>query len=248
MSKIPLFLYWEKSALSGGKEPGLIKLCRKTIAKYCRDDFEIRFVGPREVMKLVDIPEDVWKFTNIPMRADVIRGRLLRDYGGVWLDSDAIVMRSMKEIKEKLKDHDFVGYRKTSHGDNHIPVNFMASVPGGDTIREYVREQNRMLYNNSSMAWNELGAKPLTRAISSGAYLYDEDYFQPIPWQEQEKFYKKGDRDIPEKSFVCMYFNNGQKVRKDIPDLRYIISEEEVLDMNIGLTNMLRKSLTNGGK
>lgn len=240
--KIPLWLYWEKSSQACKNTPALIKLCRKTVAKYCREDFDIRLVGPLEVKKLVYISEEVWGMSNIAMRADVIRARLLQKYGGLWLDSDLIVLKSLKEVKDKLKKYEFVGYKKESYGDSHIPNNFFACKPNCNSINNYVREQNKRLYQKGVLDWNELGAKALTGGVEN-AYLYKENKIQPIPWQEQSKFYKSKEVKLPKDSLVCVYFNNAQASRDYIPDLRYIISEEKALKMDIALIKILKKAL-----
>lgn len=237
-----LFTYWEKSSQSCGKVPALIKLCRETVVKYCEDDFNIKFLNPRKVKRLIHLPEGTWQMRNIAMRTDIIRARILKKFGGLWLDSDLIVLDSLKEVKEKLKENEFVGYKKTSHGDNHIPNNFFACKAECESITGYVKTQNKILYNKNQIGWSELGAKALTPNVKN-AYLFEEKRIQPIPWQEQEKFYKEGEADLPEDALCCVYFNNAQAVREKITDLRFLMNAEEVLNKDIMLVAIIKQAL-----
>ena len=42
-------------------------------------------------------------FLSIPQKADYIRLSLLKKYGGIWLDSDIIVIKNLQPIIDKLK-------------------------------------------------------------------------------------------------------------------------------------------------
>ena len=113
ISNIPLpnniWLYWENKPNS--LKPVYLELCFETIKKHNMNNFNIHLLNQNTVYHfLPTMRRDLDKYLTIPQKADYIRLLLLQKYGGIWLDSDIIVIRNLYPILQKLKDYDYVGF------------------------------------------------------------------------------------------------------------------------------------------
>src|SRR5690242_15069388 len=101
---LPVWLYWE------GDRPEWIGECQRTILLHTENTQLITpdvFSNLRETDLDIDITS-----LYVAHRADFIRAFLLAKYGGLWIDSDCIVMKSLQPVLTLLADNDFVGYRE----------------------------------------------------------------------------------------------------------------------------------------
>ena len=107
-SKPIIWLYWENKP--GNTMPVYLDLCIDTIKYHCVKDFRIILLNEKTVYDyLPNLRKDLNKLL-IAQKSDYIRIKLLYEYGGVWLDTDTIVMRNLAPIMKKLENYDFVGF------------------------------------------------------------------------------------------------------------------------------------------
>ena len=103
-----IWMYWENKP-NMTKYPYL-DLCYKTILKNS-PNFEIRLLDKKSVKKYIpDLRDDINKCMNIPQKTDYIRLKLLYMYGGIWIDSDTIMINDLMPLLKKLKKYDFIGF------------------------------------------------------------------------------------------------------------------------------------------
>ncbi len=122
----------------------------------------------------------------IAQRADFIRAFLLEKYGGIYLDSDAILLGSLDRYFALLDRYDFFAVRRQSFGRNHISVGFMGSRAHGAVISEYTDALRQRLTKKLDLEWNEVGAAMLTPIFDSHAesiYSVPEPELQPISFE-----------------------------------------------------------------
>ena len=102
-----IWMYWENKPER--TKPKYLELCYQTIVKH-NQNFNINLLNEKSIMQfLPELRNDINRL-SIPQKADYIRLSLLHKYGGIWLDSDTIVMQNLTPLLEKLLDHDFVGF------------------------------------------------------------------------------------------------------------------------------------------
>lgn len=102
-----IWLYWEN--IPNKKKPVYIDLCYDTIVKNCKN-FNIYRLDEKNVYDyLPNLRKDLNNL-KIPQKADYIRYSLLYKYGGIWLDSDIIVINDLSLLLNYLKKYDFVGF------------------------------------------------------------------------------------------------------------------------------------------
>jgi len=106
-----LWVYWDN--IDRKDKPNHIDLCHRSIIKHCSKSFNIVFVNKDNIRKyLPELDELELNFNNVCIahKVDFYRIFLLYKYGGLYLDSDVIVLRDPIEIIKKLDNYDFVGF------------------------------------------------------------------------------------------------------------------------------------------
>ena len=217
-----IWLYWETPI--GRTEPEYIKLCREIIIKKCKN-FKVNLVTPDNLKDfLPDLRFDINKIyreercgleNNIPIKTAYLRTKLLKEYGGLWLDSDIILLDSLDFILEGLQKHELIAVHKKSGGHSYFSNGFLASIKGGKIISKYLEEQEKRLNKSYALNWGEIGARmltPVARSFSEDSYyLIEEKLVHPIPYQDYKVFFKEGvnmEKFVNNNTYAFMLFNN----------------------------------------
>lgn len=193
-----LWLYWEN--LPGKVEPPHITLCRKIIKRKC-PNVDIHLVTDSNLnYYLPDLHENINKITMngkpcLATKTDFIRVFLLEKFGGLYLDSDTIVMTNLDFIIDMLWGYDFIGYRRKSVPTKHIANNFMAAKAQSPIIKEYAYYMRSRLEYGTEYGWGEVGAHGITPIIDKrdeeDCFLFLEREIHPIPAEKQYLFMDK---------------------------------------------------------
>ena len=86
-----IWQYWETKDV----KPYFIDELRELAIK--NSGSELVLVGPDNINEyLPDIPKEIFEIQELAHKADMIRALLIYEYGGMWLDSDAIVLSDFK--------------------------------------------------------------------------------------------------------------------------------------------------------
>lgn len=201
-----LWIYWEMP--KGQHElPPHIALCRKSMEIHMAGG-ELQLVTPDNLRRfLPDISNRVFDLALAPVgridslfrgkrkrraiaqRADFIRAFLLEKYGGLYIDSDAILLGSLDRYFDLLRSHDFCATRRDSFGKKHISINFYGSRAGGTVISEYAAALRERLKGKLDLDWNEVGEAMLTPIFERHldiAYAIPEAEVQPITFEVAE--------------------------------------------------------------
>lgn len=158
-----LWMYWENKP-GVTSRPVYLDMCAETVYKHCANDFNIVILNETTVNNYIDFDfnsyKDIW---SIPQKADFIRLYLLKYYGGIWLDSDIIVMKSLKIYYDMLMDeseynYDYMGFG-CYYGHCEITMNgyggpanwVMVSKRNGLLINLLFERANYIVRKNSSM-------------------------------------------------------------------------------------------------
>jgi FkbM family methyltransferase len=178
---LPVWLYWE------GECPQWINECRQTVFAHADN---IRLIGPEQFDKLRDSDRDIELGTLCTAhRADFIRAFLLARYGGFWIDSDCIVMRSLSPLFAEVNAYDFIGYRERG---GYVANNFMGAPPQSKIASAYYQRVCSILRSGSELQWLTLGSDALTATIEKenvSWYEMDVDMIQPVCWSRPELFF-----------------------------------------------------------
>lgn len=182
-SKPYLWVYWER--INNAEIPSYISLCKDTLWKHCKDSFNIIELNDKNIYDF--IPE--LKQTEVELKlnrlkiahkVDYYRVMLLYKYGGIYLDSDIVVMRDLQEISDKLNSFDYVGFGAydPATNDTSSPQNWvMVSRQNGKLITKILEEMVKILLTGKEFKWHTIG-KSLIRSQLKSLQKDGYQYYQ----------------------------------------------------------------------
>jgi len=202
---LPVWLYWE------GECPEWIQECRRTIFAHAPD---VRLVTPDEFERIRDIDCDIdLNKLRVEHRADFIRAFLLTKFGGLWIDSDCLVMQSLQPLIDLLHSYDFIFHKERS---GYVSNGFIGARPGSKIVSTLYRRICEILRSGKPLEWLSLGGEPLTEIIRNCDVSYYElkcELIQPVCWTQPQTFFKIGDdfehESIFNKHAICYMLANN---------------------------------------
>lgn len=242
MDRRIIWQYWE----TVGEKPRYIDGLRRLVEN--NSGVESVLVTPESLPEyLPDLPEAIRRIEHVAHRADMIRAMLIHRYGGMWLDSDAIVLRDLGWLFDYLDRHEFVGYN--DHGrlrwfTRGVRVNCFLSRPGGAIITEWMQRQQALL-PRTSFKWNEIGSDLLHPACLHHGRTMKVLPFEdicPIQWYEVEKFLsaKRISEAQLSKSYIVMLSNVA--MGRNAPQLQ-AMTVEQIADERFLLSPIMKRAL-----
>lgn len=177
----PVWLYWE------GPCPDWIVACRRTIEAHAAD---VRLLDASAFDALRDRDRDIdlARLTTV-QRADFARAFLLARHGGLWIDSDCLVMQPLAPLLDTARVAGFVAHRERSGLASN---GFMAAAPASAIAEEYYQRICRVLRSRGPLGWTSLGSEPLTSVLDAAPGRWHElpcEQVQPICWSEPHHFF-----------------------------------------------------------
>lgn len=180
-TRLPVWMYWE------GECPEWIRKCQETVFAHAAD---VRLLSPTDFDKLRDGDRDIdLKRLHVAHRADYIRAFLLARYGGLWIDSDCLVMQSLGPTLDSLRDYDFMAHRERS---GYVANNFIAARPGSKIAGAFYKRICDTLRSRKPLGWISLGGEPLTellKATDVGWCEIESEIIEPIGWDNPGAFF-----------------------------------------------------------
>lgn len=183
MSLNRIYTYWE------GPMPDYIQMCRESLYRHCKD-FEI-----------IDVSHIK---SNLPinLKVDLLKGQLIRDNGGFWIDADMIVMKPLTPLIKLLDKTNFMG----------LP-GFFAGKAGAPILKDWVESMEKRI--NAAKELNvELSFSSLIHPLlSHGLYkpykYLTHEMVTPI-WNTGDEFWE--------------FFKDDNKLEDFITDNTYIVT------------------------
>lgn len=110
-----VFLYWN------GIDFKLIKLLRNIIYfySYVGKGYNVIFCNRENIINYIDIPE-VFDLLQPMHQADYVRVHLLYKYGGIWLDSDTLLLHNLDSLFDDIENNE--GFFIRNHRDDSSVV------------------------------------------------------------------------------------------------------------------------------
>lgn len=253
-----LWLYWEN--IGNKKKPTYIDLCHETIKRNAK--IPTIFLSPENIHHyLPTLRNDLHKL-SIPQKADYIRICILKEYGGMWLDSDIIVYKSLKPLINKLEKYDYIGFgchhdycKDTLNGKHPSPkpANWaMISRKNGILISKCLEQANLLLDSNMNfnMYWNyhKLGRELLWSQMNYLLTNSDWDYYHYTSKNvERDKFGEKYTNErflsdeimYPSKSFFTPLYNTAP----GFPNWFLKMTKSQLVNKDMLICQLFRKAL-----
>jgi hypothetical protein len=211
-----IWQYWETKGLKPKFIDGLHEIATRNAG------VTIVLVTPETLGSyLPDIEESVLRIATPAHKADMIRTRLVRRYGGMWLDTDALVLRDLNWLFDLLGDCEFVGFNNGCRLERARPwvrVNCFLSRPNGAIVSEWARRQSLKL-DRTEFRWSEIGAELLNAVClenRDSAKILPFEMICPVAWNKVEDFMLKDDgraNQILEECIMVMLSNAALQLR-----------------------------------
>ena len=246
-----MWVYWEN--VGSADTPDYIKICLDSVKKYCSHDFELVILNEKSVHDY--IPElKLLNLNNllIAQKVDIIRVLLLYKYGGIYIDADTIVMRSPKEIVDKLIDYDYVGFgctgNKCNYGYGRPSNGVMASRKDGVLISKIKDNLLGKILDKKKWEYFDLGKyiiwEELDKLMDNGYkyYHYSNDYDGTRDkygnWIETSKLFSADPIEYNDERkllFVIMYNSQMDDIRN--------LDKNYLLNSDLNISKYMKKSL-----
>lgn len=242
-----IWLYWDNIS-PATEPPAYIQLCHETIRKHCREDFDIHLVTTANVKQfLPDISDSFFNIAQVNNKSNYLRYMLLREYGGIWLDSDLILFQSLKPTLDLLKDGvDLVATASPTLKYGEPECGFLLSTQRGDVISKAVAliEHAFSLHPSGHIfKWGSMGPSIIRQAVNGKRYHHlDCRLISPVPSWEVFRFEGKEsiDKYCINGAYGCMLFHQ-MFCQSNSPFLR--MNRQQLLESPTLLGQMFRKAM-----
>jgi hypothetical protein len=253
-----IWMYWENKP--GKTKPVYLKLCFDTIFKNCDKNFTIHLLDEKTIYNyLPNLRKDLDEKLNIPQKADYYRLKLLEKYGGIWLDSDTIVLKDLTPIVDRLEKYDFVGMgcigRHNCKCGFPNPSNWvMASRPNTSFMKSCIEMANYLLDNNDrtyfQIKYHSIGRKLLSSVIENYIEMGWKYYHYKSACLERDsngdkftnnRLLDEGniDQKCEEEYLLLPIYNTAP----GFPPSFLEMSKKEILNSNMLISKFFRKAL-----
>lgn len=260
VDKPNIWMYWENKP--NKSKPEYLKLCYKTIVKNCKNSFHIKLLNEKTVFKyLPNLRKDLDKYMSIPQKTDYIRLSLLKKYGGIWLDSDTIVIKDLYPLYKHLDKYEFVGFGCTGVRCNRVesgyprPSNWvLISRKGGKLVTECLKEADNIINNRPMVLkykYHIIGRILLWAQIDKLLKTDKWNYLHlPSKCIERDSIGDKyvngrlvSDENYDKKCDSKIYFLPIYNTAPGFPKWFLNMQESDILKSNMLISKMFRKAL-----
>lgn len=146
-----VFVYWV------GKTYSLIELLRKIMILHANEgrNYNFHFIHAENLSQYVNnLPEGFHQL--IPAyQADYVRVAVIERFGGIWLDSDTLVMSNLSDLFSLFNTHHGFFIRQNN---NLVCNGVFGSIPGTPLLAEWRQAMLKIITEKgNNMVWSELG-------------------------------------------------------------------------------------------
>jgi len=239
-----VYLYWV------GNDYKLIKILRDIIYFHSNNgkSYNVHLINKDNIQKYIKNIPDYFHTLQPAHQADFVRVSVICDYGGIWLDSDTIIMDNLNSLFDIIKNKD--GFFILQN--NEILYNgVFGSKPNTPLMIEW---KNRIIQilneKQNKIQWAEIGNN-LLEDIKSQKNEYYNNYkifeglnnMYPVNWTNCVE------------EFINKPYDNYKNIEKQFQPLIILVNsvykelepknESEILDGNSPLNYFLNKTLKN---
>ena len=239
-----VFLYWV------GKEYKLISILRQLIYLHSTNGkgYKVHLITNKNIHKYIkNIPYYFNKLCNAH-QADFVRVNVICDYGGIWLDSDTIVVDTLDSLFDYLDNKK--GFFIIQN--NEVLWNGIFGSQKQTSLMIEWKKQMMLLLDirQEKIEWCDIGNTMLQKMYNNNIQLYDDykifnglDNLYPVNWDQcvteyLNKPYENYKNIVREYQPLVVLVNS---VYKKINDK----TKKEILEGNLPLNYFINKSVIN---
>ena len=239
-----IFLYWI------GTEYKLIKILRNIIYLHSTNGngYNVHFINHENINSYVDKLPDFFYNLLPANQADYVRIYVINKYGGIWLDSDTLVVDKLDELFNFLviQDGFFV-----KHHTGTLCNGVFGSKPNTKLTNMLVKKAFDIInHRKNTLGWNDIGGDLFQHLYKTHSHLFNEykmldgpENIFPIKWKKCKQAFVTND--------YCEY-KHIERVFQPVIILVNSVYKElenksicEILNGNMPLNYFINKSITN---
>ena len=233
-----VFVYWE------GPEFSLITLLRRIIYKFSKnnENYKVFFLNDSNISHYIDIPSE-YSSLAVNHKSDFIRANIIYKYGGIWLDSDTLVMSDLSSLFEIIGRKN--GFLIKQNNDIVCTGVFGSKSKTGFLKEWKIRIDQRI--KKKRLAWDEIGPVMVhsihlqTDTTNNYEIFNGLDNVYPVNWNicvehflnKERHHYQTLEREY--QPFIILVNSVYRKLKDK--------TEEEILKLDNPLAHFLRLSL-----
>lgn len=244
-----VYLYWV------GNENNLIKILRKLIYLHSTsgNGYNVHLINHDNINNYVSYIPDFFYDLAPAFQADYVRVFVICDYGGIWLDSDTLVMESLDSLFTILNDKDgfLVEEYDSINNKNNLCNGLFGSKPNTKLMLEWKCKILEIVdIKKQNISWTELGSKILNNTYYLKPEIFENysiingsDSIYPINWNECVEH------------FINNSYENHSSIIRNYQPLIILVnevykalshlSEYDILHFNRSLNYFINKSFDN---
>ena len=160
-----IFIYWI------GKQYKLINILRYLINLHSNNgiNYTIYYLNNKNIHKYIYLPKIIYKLNPVH-QADYIRVKIILKFGGIWLDSDTIVMNNLKNLFLILKHYE--GFFILEN-NKYLCNGIFGSHKNTIVMKLWSNQIDYIINNKKNITWNEIGSN-----ILNNLYTKNPNYFK----------------------------------------------------------------------
>lgn len=242
-----VFLYWV------GKEYKLISILRNLIYLHSTNGkgYKVNLITDKNINEYIKNIPNYFNDLCPAHQADFVRVNVICDYGGIWLDSDTLVLNSLDTLFDYVENNNGFFIKDTT---GSILNTIFGSKSNTPLMIEWKIEMIKILeVKHSIISWVEIGTGILERLYIEKPSLYADykmfngfDNLYPVNW------------DKCEIEFIDKPYKNYKTIIRTYQPLVILVNsvyknlenktEKEILEGNMPINYFINKSFENGKK
>jgi len=238
-----VFLYWI------GKEYKFISILRNLIYLHSTNGvgYNVVLITHENINDYINnIPEYFYNLCPAH-QADIIRVNVILEYGGIWIDSDTIVLESLDSLFDLLINNEGFFIKE----DNiRICNGVFGSKKGTNLMKEWKEKMDIILNKKKNLDWNDIGSKILDDIYDSNLNLFKNykifngvDNLYPVSWKKCVRH------------FIITKYKNYKNIIRKYQPLIILVNDvykelenktlNEILNGNMPINYFINKSFEN---
>lgn len=160
-----IFLYWT------GREYKLIKIFRNLIYLHSTNGkgYSVHLITPTNISNYIDDLPDYFNKLRPANQADYVRVQVICKYGGIWLDSDTLVIESLDYLFEYLEKFDGFFVEETP---NILCNGMFGSRANSPLMNKWKEIMTHKLNKNYKIGWSDIGSVIINGLAKDEPELY----------------------------------------------------------------------------
>jgi hypothetical protein len=235
-----VFLYWV------GKEYKLVSILRNLIYLHSKNGkgYTVHLINESNIHEYIKELPDCFYQLCPSNQADFVRVNVIYDYGGIWLDSDTIVLNSLDSLFD-LQNGFFVLENNT-----RLCNGIFGAKKNSELMLKWKEQMLFIIKEKKNISWTEIGSNILEKLFKENPGLYDNisifkglDTIYPVNWNNCvkeyiEKPYENYKNLLRENQPIIVLVNSVYKAIEHL-------SLKEILNGNMPMNYFINKSFEN---